>query len=186
MNAGGCCCRRAPQRNKSTSPSVDLRLGEWQAICGLGGDVNGRGVMQVSEPGPSAGVYTISVAAELAGVTIRSLRLYEQHGLLQPGRTVGGTRRYSQDDLRRLHRIAELVADGVNLTGIGKILDLEQDTRDLRTDNTALRSDNSQLRADRDELQDRQPAAPEREPVRRRAPRHAPTDGRRDRSSRPG
>ena len=76
------------------------------------------------------------MAAELAGVTIRSLRLYERRGLLAPARTTGGTRRYSQDDLGRLRRIAELVADGVNLTGIGKIFDLEQDTRELRGDNT--------------------------------------------------
>jgi DNA-binding transcriptional MerR regulator len=89
----------------------------------------------MSEPGPAAGVYTISVAAELAGLTVRSLRLYERHGLLRPTHTSGGTRRYSQDDLRR---IAELVADGMNLTGIGRILDLEQDTHDLRTDNATL------------------------------------------------
>ena len=59
----------------------------------------------MGDPGPTAGVYTISVAAELAGVAVRSLRLYEQHGLLRPGRTSGGTRRYSQDDLRRLRRM---------------------------------------------------------------------------------
>ena len=141
----------------------------------------------MSDPGPTAGVYTISVAAELAGVTVRSLRLYEQHGLLRPGRTSGGTRRYSQDDLRRLRRIAELVSDGVNLTGIGKILDLEQDTHDLRTDNTALRADNSRLRDDLDKPPDRDHAAPDREPARRRSPsRHTPTDRRHDQSSRPG
>ena len=61
----------------------------------------------MSEPGPAAGVYTISVAAELAGVTIRSLRLYERRGLLAPVRTTGGTRRFSPDDLRRLRRIAD-------------------------------------------------------------------------------
>ncbi len=66
----------------------------------------------MSEPDPTVGVYTISVAAELAGVTIRSLRLYERRGLLAPARTTGGTRRFSPDDLRRLHRIAELVAEG--------------------------------------------------------------------------
>ena len=66
------------------------------------------------------------------------MRLYERHGLLHPGRTAGGSRRYSQDDLRRLRRITKLIDDGVNLPGIGKILDLEQDTHDLRTDNTAL------------------------------------------------
>ena len=146
-------------------------------------------VIGMSEPDPAAGVYTISVAAELAGVTVRSLRLYEQHGLLQPTRTTGGTRRYSQHDLRRLRRITELFADGVNLTGIGKILDLEHDTHELRTDNTALRAANARLQTDRDQ----QPARRDRteqdtEPaVRRRTPsRHSPTDGRRDQSSRPG
>ena len=141
----------------------------------------------MSEPDPTAGVYTISVAAELAGLTVRSLRLYEQHGLLQPIRTSGGTRRYSQDDLRRLRRITELVADGVNLTGIGKILDLEQDTRELRTDNTALRVDNARLQADREPPGRRERTGPDSEPARRRTPlRHSPTDGRRDQSSRPG
>ena len=140
----------------------------------------------MSEPDPTVGVYTISVAAELAGVTIRSLRLYERRGLLAPARTTGGTRRFSPDDLRRLHRIAELVADGVNLTGIGKILDLEQDTRELRGDNTALRADNTRLRAEGEH-----PAHPERsaqanEPARRQSSsRQAPTDGHRDQPSRP-
>jgi len=142
----------------------------------------------MNEPDPAAGVYTISVAAELAGVTIRSLRLYERRGLLAPARTTGGTRRFSPDDLRRLRRIVELVADGVNLTGIGKILDLEQDTRELRGDNTALRADNTRLKAG----PEHQPAHPERsaqdkEPARRRSSsRHAPADGHRDQSSRPG
>ena len=139
----------------------------------------------MTDPDPAAGVYTISVAAELAGVTVRSLRLYERHGLLHPARTTGGTRRYSQDDLHRLRRITELAADGVNLPGIGKILDLEQDTRDLRTDNTALRAANSRLQADSDNppTQERPPL----EPARRRSPsRHAPTDGHRDQPSRPG
>jgi DNA-binding transcriptional MerR regulator len=143
------------------------------------------GVGELIDPGPAAGVYTISVAAELAGVTVRSLRLYERHGLLQPARTAGGTRRYSQDDLRRLRRVTELVADGVNLPGIGKILDLEQDTHDLRTDNTALRAANARLQEDNENppTQERPPL----EPLRRRSPsRRAPTDGRRDQSSRPG
>jgi DNA-binding transcriptional MerR regulator len=145
------------------------------------------GVIEVGDPGPTAGVYTISVAAELAGVAVRSLRLYEQHGLLRPGRTSGGTRRYSQDDLRRLRRISELVADGVNLTGIGKILDLEQDTHELRTDNTALRADNSRLRDAQENPPDRAAPDPEREPTRRRSPpRHTPTDQHRNQSSRPG
>src|SRR6478672_2990863 len=141
----------------------------------------------MNEPGPATGVYTISVAAELAGVTIRSLRLYERHGLLRPTRTTGGTRRYSQDDLRRLRRITELFTDGVNLTGIGIILDLEHDTHELRTDNTALRADNARLQADRDQPARRERTAQDGEPARRRTPsRHSPTDGLRDQSSRPG
>ena len=141
----------------------------------------------MNDPGPAVGVYTISVAAELAGVTVRSLRLYERHGLLRPARTTGGTRRYSQDDLRLLRRITELIADGVNLPGIGKILDLEQDTHDLRTDNTALRADNTRLRADSETPPAQERSAHGREPVRRRSSsRHAPTDGHRDQSSRPG
>jgi len=142
----------------------------------------------MSEPDPATGVYTISVAAELTGVTVRSLRLYERHGLLEPARTSGGTRRYSQDDLRRLRRIAELVADGVNLTGIGRILDLERDTHDLRTDNTTLRADNARLHAEREQPARRERTGPDAEPAaRRRTPsRHSPTDGRRDQSSRPG
>ncbi len=141
----------------------------------------------MSEPDPSAGVYTISVAAELGGVTIRSLRLYERHGLLAPARTTGGTRRFSPYDLSRLRRIAELVADGVNLTGIGKILDLEQDTRELRGDNTALRADNTRLRAEPDHPAHPEHLAQDKEPARRRpSSRHSPADGHRDQPSRPG
>ena len=145
------------------------------------------GGIEVSDPGPTTGVYTISVAAELAGVTVRSLRLYERHQLIRPSRTAGGTRRYSQDDLRRLRRITELIADGVNLPGIGKILDLEQDTRDLRTDNTALRADNTRLQATRDHPPDRERHGRVNDtPLRRSASRRAPTDEHRDRASRPG
>ena len=128
----------------------------------------------MNEPDPAAGVYTISVAAELAGVTIRSLRLYERRGLLAPARTTGGTRRFSPDDLRRLRRIVELVADGVNLTGIGKILDLEQDTRELRGDNTALRADNTRLRAEGEHPAHPERSAQDKEPARRRSSSQQP------------
>ncbi len=70
------------------------------------------------QPAASHGVYGISVAAELSGIPVQSLRLYESHGLLTPVRSDGGTRRYSADDLARLRRISELVAAGVNLAGI--------------------------------------------------------------------
>ena len=90
------------------------------------------------DPGtPSAdhGVYGISIAAELSGVAIQSLRLYERHGLLTPARSDGGTRRYSADDLARLRRISELVDAGVNLSGIRRILDLEDDNAALLAEN---------------------------------------------------
>jgi DNA-binding transcriptional MerR regulator len=79
------------------------------------------------EPDPARGVYGISVAAELVGMGSQTLRLYEQRGLVEPARSAGGTRRYSSEDLERLRRIAELVAAGLNLTGVAMVLDL-QDT----------------------------------------------------------
>jgi MerR family transcriptional regulator/heat shock protein HspR len=94
------------------------------------------------------GVYSISVAAELSGIPMQSLRLYEQRGLLTPARTAGGTRRYSDDDLVRLQRITELLADGVNVAGIGQILDLQDRNTQLETHNTQLKTDNSQLKSD--------------------------------------
>lgn len=86
------------------------------------------------------GVYGISVVAELTGIGAQTLRLYDRWGLVSPARTGGGTRRYSDDDLERLNHISELVERGVNLAGIGQILDLE-------TKNTELAAHNSQLRS---------------------------------------
>jgi DNA-binding transcriptional MerR regulator len=97
-------------------------------------------------PNPDQAVYGISVAAGLAGIGVQTLRLYERHGLLTPARSDGGTRRYSGNDLARLRRITELVAAGVNLTGIGRILDLEDANADLHADNDRLRLDNDNLR----------------------------------------
>jgi MerR family transcriptional regulator/heat shock protein HspR len=91
-------------------------------------------------PAPDQGVYGISVAAELSGAGAQSLRLYERHGLVTPARSDGGTRRYSADDLARLQRITELVAAGINLAGIARILDLEDDNAALRADIMRLQS----------------------------------------------
>ncbi|ELB86456.1 MULTISPECIES: MerR family transcriptional regulator [unclassified Rhodococcus (in: high G+C Gram-positive bacteria)] len=96
------------------------------------------------------GVYGISVAAELSGFGVSALRLYEEYGLITPGRTGGGTRRYSDYDLARLKRIAELIDAGVNLVGIGRVLDLETRTGELERDNLRLEADNAQLRAEQD------------------------------------
>src|SRR5581483_93911 len=89
-------------------------------------------------PAADHGVYGISVAAELSGVAVQSLRLYERHGLLSPARSNGGTRRYSADDLARLRRISELVDAGVNLAGIARILALEDDNAELQAANRAM------------------------------------------------
>ena len=91
----------------------------------------------MSEPpalDPQRGVYGISVAADLVGMGVQNLRLYEARGLLQPARTDGGTRRYSADDLDRLRRIAQLLDAGLNLAGIGMVLDLETQNTQLRAD----------------------------------------------------
>ena len=79
--------------------------------------------MRVSDP--DRGVYVISVAAELAGVHPQTLRIYERRGLLDPARTLGGSRRYSQRDIERLRRIHELVEAGLNLAGVKAVLELE-------------------------------------------------------------
>jgi MerR family transcriptional regulator/heat shock protein HspR len=77
-------------------------------------------------------VYVISVAAELAGMHPQTLRIYERKGLLDPARTRGGNRRYSEVDIARLQRIAELTADGLNLAGVKRVLELEAELDDLR------------------------------------------------------
>ena len=78
------------------------------------------------------GVYGISVAAELVGTGVQNLRAYEKRGLLEPSRTDGGTRLYSEADLARLTRIGELLASGLNLAGVAMVLELEADNERLR------------------------------------------------------
>ncbi|HZC74188.1 MAG TPA: MerR family transcriptional regulator [Jatrophihabitans sp.] len=79
-------------------------------------------------------MYGISVAAELVGMGVQTLRLYEARGLLEPQRTSGGTRRYSADDLDRLRRIADLLDAGLNLAGIAMVMELQDENGDLRAD----------------------------------------------------
>jgi DNA-binding transcriptional MerR regulator len=81
---------------------------------------------------PARGVYAISIAAELVGTNIQNLRVYERRGLVDPARTEGGTRLYSDDDIARLRRIAALLEEGLNLAGIAMVLDLEADNARLR------------------------------------------------------
>ena len=92
------------------------------------------------DTGRSAAVYAISVAAELVGTGQQNLRLYERRGLLEPGRTGGGTRRYSEQDLDTLRRISALLEDGLNLAGIRLVLELEAANRRLERELAAARS----------------------------------------------
>ena len=86
-------------------------------------------------------VYVISVAAEIAGVHPQTLRIYERRGLLQPARTSGGNRRYSNADIRRLQRIAELANAGMNLEGIRQVLELESEVVRLQREVEQLRTE---------------------------------------------
>ncbi len=81
---------------------------------------------------PHHAVYVISVAAELAGVHPQTLRIYERKGLVDPARTQGGSRRYSDADIELLRRIQELTNEGLNLAGVQRVLELERENRDLR------------------------------------------------------
>lgn len=89
------------------------------------------------EPGDA--VYIISVAAELAGVHPQTLRIYERRGLISPHRTPGGTRRYSEEDLERLGLIQELTADGVNLEGVRRIMEMREQVERLERQVARLR-----------------------------------------------
>ena len=87
----------------------------------------------------SRGVYSIAVAAELSGAGEQALRLYERRGLLTPERTSGGTRRYSVDDIAVLRRIVLLLADGLNLAGALRVLELEAINDELRAELARLK-----------------------------------------------
>ena len=84
-------------------------------------------------------VYVISVAAELAGVHPQTLRIYERKGLLDPARTAGGSRRYSERDIARLQRIQDLTAAGLNLEGVKRVMELEDEVVRLHQELADLR-----------------------------------------------
>ncbi len=77
-------------------------------------------------------VYVISVAAELAGVHPQTLRIYERKGLVDPARTGGGSRRYSEHDIAQLRRIQDLTNAGLNLEGVRRVMELEAEVEGLR------------------------------------------------------
>jgi MerR family transcriptional regulator, heat shock protein HspR len=116
-------------------------------LGGLDGEKREHSVADDAVARSARGVYGISVASELSGIDAQTLRLYERRGLLTPARTDGGTRRYSDDDLDRLARINELVAQGINIAGIAQILHLEHRNTELESDNSDLEAENARLRS---------------------------------------
>ncbi|MEO2170939.1 MAG: helix-turn-helix transcriptional regulator [Acidimicrobiales bacterium] len=104
--------------------------------------------MPFSRPGPDQAVYVISVAAELAGMHPQTLRIYERRGLLDPARTSGGNRRYSEADVDLLLRIAQLTTDGLNLAGVKRVLALEAEVSRLEAELAEARSDGNRAVAD--------------------------------------
>jgi len=94
-----------------------------------------RGVVRgMADSDANRAVYVISVAAELTGVHPQTLRIYERKGLLDPSRTSGGSRRFSDADLSRLRRIQQLTATGLNLEGVRRVLELETELDRLRSE----------------------------------------------------
>lgn len=89
-------------------------------------------------PHPDAAVFVISVAAELTGLHPQTLRAYDRMGLVQPGRTGGGGRRYSHRDLDRLRTVAELTSAGIGIEGVRRLLDLEHQISALQARNADL------------------------------------------------
>lgn len=101
----------------------------------------------VSTPWPESGrgLFSISVAAELTGLHPQTLRLYEQVGLVLPARSSGGSRRYSTEDISRLHQIMALTSEGVNLAGVRRILELQEQQRLLQAEIDQLAAAASEL-----------------------------------------
>jgi MerR family transcriptional regulator/heat shock protein HspR len=112
------------------------------AVRDAGGQGRGSRV-----PGPTVPVYVISVAAELTGLHPQTLRQYDRAGLVSPGRTGGGGRRYSLRDIELLREVAELTGAGIGLEGVRRILELEHQVAALRARNQELRGQMAELQA---------------------------------------
>ena len=100
-------------------------------------------------------VYVISVAAELAGMHPQTLRIYERRGLVQPARTQGGNRRYSDADIERLQRISDLAEQGMNLEGIRRVMELEYENARLRAELAEARTAATTARSEAERQQRR-------------------------------
>ena len=126
----------------------------------------------VDPPGPDSAVYVISIAAELSGLHPQTLRTYERMGLITPGRTGGGGRRYTHRDVELLREISDLTAAGIGIEGVRRILDLENRLAALVQRNDELQAE---LAATREALRQaatarRSDAPPSRLPVLRQPP----------------
>ncbi len=127
---------------------------------------------RMEPPGPDVAVYVISVAAQLTGLHPQTLRTYERLGLITPGRTGGGGRRYSSLDIDRLREIAELTSAGIGIEGVRRILELENRATALGVRNEELQAELEATRAAlRAALSDRRSdTPPSRVPALRPAP----------------
>src|SRR5262249_14304251 len=131
---------RAPQVVEATARGGrGVRRGHVRlsarAPGGLGHNGAGRPeAREMSSNRNTGAVYVISVAAELAGVHPQTLRIYERKGLLEPARTDGGSRRYSEDDIELLRHIQQLTEQGLNLAGVKRVLDMEAQLDDMRAE----------------------------------------------------
>ena len=93
-------------------------------------------------------LYVISIAAELAGVHPQTLRVYERKGLVQPHRTEGNTRRYSEEDIQRLRRIQALTNEGLNLAGVMRVIELEQEMERMKARHQQVLAELGRMRAE--------------------------------------
>jgi MerR family transcriptional regulator, heat shock protein HspR len=97
-------------------------------------------------PDVRRGVFAISVAAELAGLHPQTLRIYEREGLIEPNRSAGGTRLYSNTDVEKLREIATLTGSGLNMAGVKLVLELQAEVRQLRAEVERLSTEGTETR----------------------------------------
>ena len=111
---------------------------------------------QKKDDGRNKPLYMISVAAELTGMHPQTLRVYEQKGLVTPGRSRGNTRLYSQADIDRLELIGRLTDEGINLAGVVRILDMRERAEEMDHEVDELRARVRQLEDEVRELRTRE------------------------------
>lgn len=112
--------------------------------------------MAQSDTDKNKPLYMISVAAELTGMHPQTLRVYEQKGLVSPGRSRGNTRLYSRADIERLNLIAKLTDEGINLAGVVRILDMRETAEKRNKEIDELRQRVRELEEEVHELKTRE------------------------------